>query len=80
MQFLPTVKGLRRLNIHLRSEGCNDRGKRGRCGRASIWVNGKDLSKHRRGFNVVVLDYYTGRDISYSLYCFYQGPCRSLNP
>ena len=46
--------------IDIRSEGCDDLGKGPGCGKSSIWVNGKDYSLHRRGINVVVLDYRTG--------------------
>ena len=46
--------------IFIRSEGCNDRGKKGHCGRAYIKVNGRDYSTHRRGYNIVVLSAFTG--------------------
>lgn len=46
--------------MDVRSEGRNDPGKHGRGGKTFIWVNGRDLSKHRRGINVVVVDYFTG--------------------
>ena len=47
--------------IHLRSEGCNDKGRYRGCGRAYIRVNGKDYSPHKRGHNVVVVDPSSGR-------------------
>ena len=46
--------------IFVRSEGCNDRGKYRGCGRAYIKVNGKDYSIHKRGYNIVVLNAFTG--------------------
>ncbi|XP_068694508.1 uncharacterized protein [Montipora foliosa] len=49
------------LDIHIRSEGCNDPGKTtGTCGIAYIYVNGVDKSPHTRGHNVVILDARTG--------------------
>ena len=47
--------------MEVRSEGCNDVSKGTRCGQAYILVNGKDVSRHRRGHNVAVLDYSTGK-------------------
>ena len=54
-----TLLGL--LHVGIRSEACADPGKHGSCGKAFIWVNGRDLSRHRRGLNVAVLDYFTGK-------------------
>jgi len=49
------------LNIHIRSEGCDDPGKTaGTCGLAYIKVNGQDHSLHGRGHNVVIVDAKTG--------------------
>ena len=48
------------IRATVRSEGCDDPGKRGGCGKASVWVNGRSLAKGRRGHNVVVLNYNTG--------------------
>ena len=48
------------VRISLRSEDCNDKGRYRGCGRAYIRVNGKDYSPHKRGHNVVVVDYPTG--------------------
>jgi len=49
------------LDIHVRSEGCNDPGKApNTCGIAYIKVNGRDHSPHVRGHNVVVVDATTG--------------------
>lgn len=48
------------LLVEARSEGCNDLSKGSRCGQAYILVNGKDVSRHRRGHNVAVIDYNTG--------------------
>ena len=49
------------LDIHIRSEGCDDPGKTpGTCGIAYIKVNGVDHSLHNRGHNVVTLDAKTG--------------------
>ena len=45
----------------VRSEGCNDPSKHRGCGKAFIWINGKDYSRHSRGHNVVVLNYKTGK-------------------
>ena len=50
------------MDIHIRSEGCNDpkiipHG----CGTAYIKVNGRDHSLHGRGHNIVVLDATTGK-------------------
>ena len=45
----------------MRSEGCDDPGKAsGTCGLAYIKINGQDLSLHRRGHNVVIVDAKTG--------------------
>ena len=50
------------LNIHIRSEGCDDPGMtNGTCGIAYIRVNGKDHSPHGRGHNVVIVDAKTGK-------------------
>lgn len=46
--------------IFIRSEGCSDRGKYRGCGRAYIKVNGRDYSTHKRGYNIVVLNAFTG--------------------
>ena len=48
-------------NVELRSEGCYDYGKGPGCGKGYIWINGRDYSKHRRGMNVIVMDYRTGK-------------------
>ena len=49
------------MDIHIRSEGCNDPGKApNTCGIAYIKVNGHDHSLHGRGHNVVVVDATTG--------------------
>lgn len=49
------------MDIHIRSEGCNDPGKvPNTCGIAYIKVNGEDHSLHRRGHNVVIVDAATG--------------------
>lgn len=49
------------VNIHIRSEGCNDPGiPPHTCGIAYIKVNGQDHSVHGRGHNVVVVDATTG--------------------
>lgn len=49
------------VNIHIRSEGCNDPDKTpDTCGIAYIYVNDVDKSPHSRGHNVVVLDGATG--------------------
>ncbi len=50
------------LDIHIRSEGCNDTGLTpGTCGIAYISVNGIDHSLHGRGHNVVTVDAKTGK-------------------
>lgn len=62
--------------ISIRSEGCNDRGKYGHCGRAYIKVNGRDYSTHRRGYNIVVLNAFTGiRSIT-----VYTSPTKVFSP
>ncbi|XP_078359332.1 uncharacterized protein LOC144643832 [Oculina patagonica] len=49
------------LDIHIRSEGCNDPNKTpNTCGVAYINVDGTDHSPHGRGHNVVILDGTTG--------------------
>ena len=49
------------VDVYIRSEGCNDPQKTANtCGIAYIRVNGKDISLHIRGHNVVVLDEATG--------------------
>ena len=52
------------MMVQIRSEGCNDRGKRGHCGRTNIKVNGKDYSRRRRGYNIVVVRADTGKAAS----------------
>jgi hypothetical protein len=55
---IPDVKVLK---LQVRSEGCDDRGKTpNTCGLAFIKINGKDYSKHGRGYNFVVMDSWTG--------------------
>ena len=50
----------------IRSEACNDRDRKGRaCGWAFIWVNGRDYSQHRRGYNVVVFKMSTGESLAF---------------
>ena len=50
------------MDIHIRSEGCDDPGRKPRtCGFAYIEVNGKDYSPRLRGYNVVVVDGATGK-------------------
>ena len=48
------------LTIQVRSEGCDDKGRGPGCGVATITVNGRDYSNHKRGYNFVVLDGATG--------------------
>lgn len=47
------------LSIYIKSEGCDDPGISG-CGYATIRVDGKDYSKRRRGYNIVVVNADTG--------------------
>ena len=47
--------------IDIRSEGCDDPGKSAGCGKAYIFVNGVDRSRHKRGVNTVVLDSRNGK-------------------
>ncbi|XP_078368661.1 uncharacterized protein LOC144652511 isoform X2 [Oculina patagonica] len=55
------IKRVSFLDIHIRSEGCNDTGMTpGTCGIAYIRVNGIDYSLHGRGHNVVTVDATTG--------------------
>ena len=50
------------LDVEIRSEACGDPGKLGLgCGWAFIKVDGKDLSPHKRGHNIVILDAETGQ-------------------
>ena len=47
--------------MFLRSEGCGDpRLEASGCGKAYIKVNGKQYSKQKRGYNLVIVDYLTG--------------------
>ncbi|KAJ7381936.1 hypothetical protein OS493_038206 [Desmophyllum pertusum] len=56
-----TEAQVRLVDIHLRSEGCDDPGKTpNTCGIAYIKVDGKDYSLHGRGHNVVIVDAKTG--------------------
>ncbi len=48
------------LSVYIRSEGCEDKDKKGDCGYARIQVNGKEYAKHKRGHNIVVVDPKTG--------------------
>ena len=60
------------LDIHVRSEGCDDPGKApGTCGIAYIKVNGVDHSLHRRGHNVVTVDAKTGTVIDVLVISFF---------
>ncbi|EDO47937.1 predicted protein [Nematostella vectensis] len=59
--------------ISVRSEGCDDVGVKP-CGIARIWVNGKDYSLHRRGFNFVVVDPKTGRKLDAQSFDTYVKP------
>ena len=61
-----SILGWKRVNIQLRSEGCNDKGRYRGCGRAYIRVNGKDYSPHKRGHNVCVIDIRSGTCKSYN--------------
>ncbi|CAH3104487.1 unnamed protein product [Pocillopora meandrina] len=62
--YMRIPKTRKRLSISVESQGFVDK-KRGRTlygrSRAYIRVNGRDYSLHRRGFNVVVINYKTGR-------------------
>ena len=63
------------LDIHIRSEGCNDPNKTpNTCGIAFIYVNGVDRSPRKRGHNVVVLNGRTGNigfiEITKALFAF----------
>ena len=50
------------VNLHVYSEGCEDRTViKEECGRARIEINGRDVSTHERGLNVVIIDYDTGK-------------------
>ncbi|PFX27383.1 Neurogenic locus Notch protein [Stylophora pistillata] len=51
---------VRVLDIHFRSEGCDDPGTVDGCGKAYIKVDGTDYSLQRRGHNVVVVNGETG--------------------
>lgn len=51
---------VRVLDIHIRSEGCDDPGIVDGCGKAYIKVDGTDYSLQRRGHNVVVVNGETG--------------------
>ena len=53
------------IAIQVRSEGCDDRGRKRGCGWAKITVNNRDYSKHGRGYNFVVLDGNTGTQWKY---------------
>ncbi|KAL9978633.1 hypothetical protein ACROYT_G016170 [Oculina patagonica] len=67
------------LDIHIRSEACDDPGKAsGTCGIAYIRVNGKDHSPHGRGHNVVIVDAKTG--CSQSLYVCEKLKATNVNP
>ena len=54
------------LKIQINSQGCNDPPKRGNCGlnQGSIRINGRERSVNRRGLNVVVIDFKTGRFVA----------------
>ena len=60
-----------RIYLSVKSQGFVDK-KRGRTlygrSRAYIRVNGKDYSRHRRGFNVVVINYKSGEDMYFYNY------------
>ena len=56
--FLPVV------DVFIRSEGCNDPGKTPEtCGVAYIQVDGNEHSPKKRGYDVVVVDGQTGRNL-----------------
>merc|ERR1711998_86602 len=48
------------FSLRVRSEGCDDPNKSRGCGVASIWVNGKQSSRQRRGHNIVVINQKDG--------------------
>ena len=60
-----------RITLSVESQGFVDK-KRGRTlhgrSRAYIRVNGRDYSKHKRGFNVVVLNGRTGKDLCFEIH------------
>ncbi|XP_057312958.1 sushi, von Willebrand factor type A, EGF and pentraxin domain-containing protein 1-like isoform X2 [Hydractinia symbiolongicarpus] len=49
------------VDVVIHSEGFGDPGKTGLNGVSTITVNGQDYSPHKRGFNFVVLDAFTGK-------------------
>lgn len=49
------------VDVVIHSEGFGDPGKTGINGVSTITVNGQDYSLHKRGFNFVVLDAFTGK-------------------
>ena len=52
------------IDIDIRSEGCDDpKLVNIKCGRAYIKVNGRDYARKRRGHNIVLVDYQTGKMI-----------------
>ena len=55
------------IAVQVRSEGCDDRGRKNGCGLAKITVNNRDYSKHGRGYNFVVVDGNTGIQWKYML-------------
>ena len=72
-----------RLSFSVESQGFVDK-KRGRTlygrSRAYIKVNGRDYSPHRRGFNVVVVNYKTGEDVYfYSYEEYFKSNCDSYD-
>ena len=59
---LITYSGVKVLKLQVRSEGCEDKDKivKQSCGLAVLKVDEHDYSKHGRGYNLVVIDGWTG--------------------
>jgi hypothetical protein len=55
----------KKIAIQVRSEGCEDRGRKNGCGLAKITVNNRDYSKHGRGYNFAVLSGNTGTQYTF---------------
>ena len=60
------IKSVLVLKVQINSQGCNDPPRQSNCGlvSGSIRVNGRERSTNRRGLNVVVIDYKTGRFVA----------------
>ena len=67
------------IDVKIRSEGGDDNGRAPPLGLAKIEINGKDVSRHRRGHNVAIIDYKTGMFIQLFIFTIENVQVKWLN-